>query len=157
MSKLSKKKLSSIILSGVILLVVLSCLAIYYLGYVTVTFKQSDDKVVVVQNICGDKIDSYNSLVDKSDNTNLAKLVKELDGREASTKDATCLFMIAQGSVFVGDKTKTELALQQLKDTQENGTYASGKIKGLTSIGTLERMQEFLNLPNEPVEALGAG
>ena len=157
MSKLNKKKLVSIIFGSIIVAIILACAAVYYLGYAAVIFKHPGDRTIVVQDICDDRIDNYNSLIDKPNNTQLTKLINELADREESITDASCLFMITQGSSFLGDKDKAEEALHQLKDLQSKGLYASGKIKGLTDIGTLEKTQEFLKSTDEPLEVLGTG
>ena len=140
MSKQNIWKYYAITGTAVVIAAIVAGAIAYATGRLHVTFSQSGSAVVVMQNVCNDDIDQYNSLVKDADSNKLVKFLNDLGSKQGSDTDATCLFMQAQGFVFAGNADKAKEALEKLKIQVAQQQYPSMKVRTLTSIESLQSM-----------------
>jgi len=158
----SSRHMSTLFLIGlgamgvVVLIVALSLGGIVYIGT-----KKPSQKTSVVTQVCGSNdVLEYNSALGFDSDQGaanaeqtLAALAKSIKAKNGNELDPTCQYILWQYAYSIGDKQSQQTYLAKLTALNSRGAYASGQIKSLDDLDTLQTLTN----ENKSVEVKGQG
>lgn len=152
----SDKKKKFVLWGGAGLVVVLLVGALL-IGFMSIVFKLPGQRVAVISNVCGEStVNAYNEAVDgyltedRSKSTEaISNIVSNFSKNTSYLSDSNCLFIKYQMAYSQGDYATAKDMLDKLTVEVKKGRSVDGRMKGLSSISSMEDALGSIHLTTE--------
>lgn len=152
----SLKKWLMVVLIGVAVLAIATAVFGILTNRLAVVFKNPEQRVIVVTNVCGDDIiNKYNDAITKTsvgDNSGFVAidaLINNFTKNPDYQRDPNCLFIKFQLTFHQANFEQAKQSYDKIADLANDGIFVSSKINGAAGLDGLKRALDFLELAND--------
>jgi hypothetical protein len=143
---------TSIVIS--VSVVVLLVVGLIMVGYVAVAWKQPQQKVVLVNTVCGDNIvATYNKVSDirpngdsfSIDEAGLKSLIADIKSKKNYQDDATCQTIVLAAAIHYQDYNAAKVAYNAVKALHDKHIYVDSNLNAGGSLSAYEGFVQELS------------